>query len=469
MIWLDAVEQGQAIRRAEMSSVELVDEYLDRIARLDPLLRSYVTVDAEGALAAAKRADNQVATQDAVLGPLHGVPISVKDVIDVAGLPTTHSSKTLTDNTSSVDDPLVRRFRQAGLVVLGKTNVPEFCTSMTSSELNGVCRNPWDTNRTAGGSSGGAAAALAAGLCSVWHGTDGAGSVRVPAAFCGLVGVKPTRGLVSFGPEIGSPYFGTSVPGVLTRSVRDAAAMLDVMTDPSGLTPNWSPRPAGTYTSNSVGEPGQLRIAVTTTPPFGSVEPECSEAALRVGHVLEGMGHRVVSDTPDWGVILQAVLGPMEVPGAAGLVEAEDYDMVEPRNRPMIRGLASLTVLEHSRWVELARRCSEEFLTFWEDCDVLVSPTSGILAPSVSWAPWDQTPDEHMATFASFPSFAQPFNLSGQPAVSLPLAWSNSGVPIGIQLAGPRLSEVVLLQLSAQLESAMPWSSMHPSDPIDRT
>ncbi len=162
------------------------------------------------------------------LPPFLGVPISIKDVIDAAGLPTTHSSKVLADHMATADDPLVERLRHAGFVVLGKSNVPEFCTSMTSSELNGICRNPWDTDRTPGGSSGGAAAGLAAALCAVAHGTDGAGSVRVPASFCGLVGVKPTRGLVGFGPERGNAYYQTSVDGILSHSVRDAAGLLDV-------------------------------------------------------------------------------------------------------------------------------------------------------------------------------------------------------------------------------------------------
>jgi amidase len=462
MTWLDAIEQAEAIRRKEVSSLELTSEYLERIDRLDPSLRSFVAVDTDTALAAAAEADVQVLNHQEGAGPLLGVPISVKDVIDVAGLVTTHSSKAMVKNVARADDPLVQRFRKAGLVVLGKTNVPEFCTSMTDSELNGICRNPWDLDRTPGGSSGGAAAALAAGLCSVSHGTDGAGSVRIPAAFCGVVGLKLTRGLISFGPEIGPAYFGTSGPGVLTHSVRDAAAMLDVMVGNAQSAPAWSPGATHSYGAESMQHPERLRIAVSTIPPFGTIESECAEVAVSIGRVLEGLGHHVESATPNWGVILQAAFGPMEVPGASALVGPECYDLVEPRNRPMIERLAALTVTEHAQWMELTRKSSLEFLTFWDHYDVLVSPTSGIVAPLVGWAPWDQTPDDHMATFASFPSFAQPFNLSGQPALSLPLGWSETGLPIGVQLAGRRLSEVTLLQLAVQLESALPWSTMHP-------
>jgi amidase len=466
MIWLDALKQAQSIRRREASSVDLVREYLERIDRIDPALHSYVTVDAAGALEAAEEADRRIAENPPNVGPLHGVAISIKDVIDVAGLPTTHSSKAFADNLKSADDPLVRRFREAGLVIIGKTNIPEFCTSMTSSDLNGICRNPWDPERTPGGSSGGAAAGLAAGLCSIAHGTDGAGSTRVPAAFCGLVGLKPTRGLVSFGPEEGKAYFGTSEPGVIARSVRDAGAMLDVMVGTGHPLSAWSPRPTDSYLAQADAECDHLRIAVTTSPPFGSVESECADAAVRVGAVLESLGHHVVSGTPDWGVILQAALLPAEVPGAAGSVRPDHYELLEPRNRPIAERLAELTVVEHAKMVDLTRRCSTEFLAFWEDVDVLVSPTAGMLAPSVSWAPWEQTTAEHMTTFGTFPNFAQPFNLSGQPALSLPLAWSSSGLPIGVQLAGRRLREVDLLRLAAQLEAALPWSSEHPGPPI---
>ena len=358
MIWWDALKQAQSIRRREASSVDLVREYLERIDRLDPALRSYVTVDAAGALEAAQEADRRIVEEPTAVGPLHGVTVSVKDVIDVAGLPTTHSSKAFAGNVTNADDPLVRRFRQAGIVVIGKTNIPEFCTSMTSSELNGICRNPWDPERTPGGSSGGAAAAMAAGLCSIAHGTDGAGSTRVPAAFCGLVGLKPTRGLVSFGPEVGKSYFGTSEPGVIARSVRDAAAMLDVMVGAGDPRSAWSPRPTDSYLEEAMTECRQLRIAVTTTPPFGSTETECANAALHVGQVLEGLGHHVVSDTPDWGIILQAALIPSEVPGPSAMVSPERYELLEPRNRPVAERLASLTVAEHAQLVDLTRRCS---------------------------------------------------------------------------------------------------------------
>jgi amidase len=447
----DATAQASALRDGSVSSLELTTAYLDRIAALDDVLRSYVTVDRDGALAQAKAADQRRRAGGDNLPPFLGVTLSIKDVEDVAGLPTTHSCRALAGNVAAADSPIVRRFREAGFVIVGKTNVPEFCTTMTSSELNGICRNPWDLDRTPGGSSGGAGAALAAGLCAASHGTDGAGSVRGPAAFCGLVGIKPSRGLIDFGSEEGPAFFGTTVNGVLTRSVRDTAALLDVMTGNVG-------GPAVPEQAD-----GPLRIAVTTAPPMGVVEPECAQAAERVGALLSSLGHPVEAATPDWNAIMAVAAGPMEVPGAAGLLEPSQFDLVEPRNRPMIEGLAGRTVVEHARWVEQVRAASRAFQEFWRRYDVLVSPTMGVVPPPLTWAPWDQNPEDHMMTFAAFPSFAQPFNLSGQPAISLPIGWSESGLPIGIQLAGRLRDEATLLRLSYQLESALPWRDRVPS------
>jgi amidase len=461
MVWADATAQAAAIRAGDASATELVSEYLDRIERYDDELRSYVAVDIERACADARRADDLV-RRGTALPPFPGVAISVKDVIDVEGLATTHSCKALVDNVAAADSPLVARLRRAGFLVLGKTNVPEFCTSMTDSELNGVCRNPWDPNRTPSGSSGGAGAALAAGLCAVAHGTDGAGSVRGPAAFCGLVGTKPTRGLVSFGPEAGNAYYQTSVDGVLSRSVRDAASLLDVFAGWHETGPWWPGRPAGAVVDAVGQDPGALRIAVTVAAPMGEVDPECADATRRAAELLAELGHRVEEATPRWDVILAAALGPMSVPGPAGLVGTDQLEQVEPRNRPLIERGAAATLVEHAAWVEQCRAATREFLRFWSDVDVLVSPTVGMVPPPVEWAPWDQTPEEHMATFMTFPNFAQPLNLSGQPALSLPLGWSRDGLPIGIQVAGRPFEEATLFRLAAQLEATAPWSDRRP-------
>lgn len=460
-IWTDAVGQAEAIRTAEVAATELVDAYLERIERIDPILRAFVSLDAERARAEARAVDDAVARRDVSrLGPFSGVTITIKDVLDVTGLPTTHSCKVLADNIAIEDSPQVARLRDAGFIVLGKTNVPEFCTSMTSSELNGTCRNPWDLDRTPAGSSGGAAAALAAGLCAVAHGTDGAGSVRVPAAYCGLVGTKPTRGRIAFGPELGHAYYGTSVDGILSRSVRDAATALDVLEGWHDGRPALS-RPFEAF-GDGLCEPKPLRIAVTTESPFGEVHDEPAQAARATADLLESLGHHVTERTPHWSIILEAAFGPMSAPGPGLLVAAEDVDRVEPRNRWLVEASHRLTVVEHARYAELVRARSREFLQFWDDVDVLVSPTAGMLPPSVDWAPWNQSREDHMATFATFANFAHPFNLSGQPALSLPLAWSAGGLPIGVQLAGRRNEEATLFNLAFQLERVAPWADRRP-------
>jgi amidase len=461
-IWADAVAQAAAIRRRDITAQEILGEYLDRIDRYDAELRAYVAVDADRAMADAERADALVRSGADSLPPFLGVTISLKDVVDVAGSATTHSSKALVDNVPAADGPLAARLRRAGFILLGKTNVPEFCTSMTTSELNGICRNPWDPGRTPSGSSGGAGAALAAGLCAVAHGTDGAGSVRGPAAWCGLVGTKPTRGLISFGPELDNPYYGTTVDGVLSRTVRDAAASLDVFTGWYETGPWWPGRPVAALGAAAGADPGRVRVAVTTSFPFGAVDEECATATRETAMVLEQLGHEVVEATPRWDVILSAAAGPMDVPGPAGLVPLDRLQLVEPRNRPLVERGAVATLVEHARWVEQCRAAAQEYLEFWSDVDILVTPTLGMLAPSVDWAPWDQTPEEHLATFMTLANFAQPANLSGQPAISLPLAWSGSGLPIGVQCTGRPFDEATLFQVGTQLETAMPWADRHP-------
>jgi Asp-tRNA(Asn)/Glu-tRNA(Gln) amidotransferase A subunit family amidase len=449
LLALDAVGQAEAIRAGEVSALELTDAHLERIDRVNETLRAFVALDVEGARAAARAVD-----AGEVGGSLAGVTFSIKDVDDVAGLPTTHSCAPLADNVADTDGPVVHRFRAGGLVILGKTNVPENCTSFTTSRLHGVCRNPWDPTRTPGGSSGGAGAAVAAGLCAAAHGTDGAGSVRVPAAFCGLVGLKVTRGLVHFGPLEGSAYFGTSGPGVLSRSVRDAAVLLDLLAPPGPWTPA-RPRPFADEVGQEV---GGLRIGLCPAAPWGELDEETAAAAVAAGQTLESLGHHVEEVRPAWEVLFMTLGGPMEVPGIAGRVALADAPRLEPRNQPLLQRLAALTVVEHAQWVESVRAATKEFVRLWDDIDVLVTSTAGWLPPDAEWAPWDLTDEEHRAHFAQFPMPAQPFNITGQPAISVPMAWSAQGLPIGIQLAGRHLEEAGLLRLAAQVEQACPWA-----------
>jgi amidase len=452
VIWRDALGQAEAIRSGEVSAAELLAAYLERIDALDGVLRAYVTVDREGAQAEATKIDAHRRAEPASLPAFAGIPISIKDTDDVAGMPTTHSCSVLAGRTATEDAPIVSRFRQAGTIILGKSNLPEFCSSITNSRLNGSCRNPWDLSRTAGGSSGGAGAALAGGLCAMSHGTDGGGSVRTPASWCGVVGIKPTRGLVTFGPELDHPSYGTSSHGILTRSIRDMAAMLDVIA-PQG---SWTPSRPHSFADEILRPPEQLRIGLCTSYPAGEVQPEVAAAIEHAGQLAEDLGHLVEWAHPTWETMLSAMV-PMAAPGVANLVDISDIDRLEPRNQAMLRYELELTVLDHYRMIERTRAARLEFLKLWSDLDVLITPVAGIVAPPVEWAWWDQTPEEHRRRFAEYANFAHPINLSGQPALSLPLAWTEAGLPIGVQLVGRPLEEALILRLSAQFEQASPW------------
>ena len=291
-----------------------------------------MSLDTERRVADAGAADKHAVSRGARdLPPFLGVTISVKDVIDVAGLPTTESSKALTSHVAAADAPLVQRLRDAGFIVLGKTNVPEFCSSMTSSELNGICRNPWDPERTPAGS---VAAQLPRSRPRCPRSRTGPTvrdrcGYRRRSAACRN---QADRGFVSFGPGRGNPYYVTSVDGILSRTVRDAAALLDVFAGAYG------PRHVVAGTSDvdverrmAREEPGSLRIAVSTTPPMGETEPESTRATAGVADVLTSLGHQVEERTPDWNAILVAALGPMNVPGPAGTVGLDQLDLVEGR------------------------------------------------------------------------------------------------------------------------------------------
>jgi amidase len=280
-----ALEQAELIRRRELSSEELVRLYLERIEALDPQLNAFVTVCAEQALAEARSPRP---------GPFSGVPLPIKDLTDTQGIRTTRSSRAFAEDVPDFDAAVVGRLRGAGFVVLGKTNTPEFgLIPLTHSELNGTCRNPWDISRTPGGSSGGAAAAVAAGLAPAAHGSDGGGSIRIPASCCGLYGLKPSRGRVSPAPY--GDLYGLSSSGSITRTVADTAALLDVIAGNEPGDPYLCPPPARPFLDEVGAEPGRLRIAVTTTPPLDTeVDPICATAAREAAELLASLGHEVV-------------------------------------------------------------------------------------------------------------------------------------------------------------------------------
>lgn len=466
-----AVELAGAIRRKEVSPVEVADSYLERMDELDPGLNAFChRADHDVRKAASAAADAVVKASSAEdLPPFHGVPLPIKDFLDVAGWPTTHGSAGAGREPAATSDPVVRRFVDAGFVLLGKTTTSEFGTvSFTESEALGISRNPWDPGRTPGGSSSGAGVAVAAGMAPIAHAADGGGSIRVPASCTGLVGLKPTRGLVT-NATVDSEGLATN--GVLTRSVADTAAALDVLArhDPAAW---WSPpTPRRSFTdAMTTAPPKGLRIGVLLTPPVDgiSVDPACVAAVDMTLRALESAGHHIVDaplPLPPTDELIAAFTTIWNVGGAG--VPLANPDRVEPHNRALreaARAIDSWAYAEAVKRTErLSRRIVEAFVTSF---DLLVTPTMACLPPPVGF--WRTGIDDDPLTplLKSYPLavFTSLFNVTGQPAISVPLHHDEAtGLPVGVQLVAAPWREDLLLQVSRTLELAHPWADRRPA------
>ena len=452
LAFLTATEQADLVRRGEVSPAELVELYLGRIERLDPELNAFVTVCGDEARAAA---DGELPD-----GPFRGVPLPIKDLNETAGIRTTFSSRAFADYVPDLDAAVVRRLKEAGFVVIGKTNTPELgLTAVTESELNGPCRNPWDTSRTPGGSSGGAAAAVAAGLAPAAQGSDGGGSIRIPASCCGLFGIKPARGRVSPAPYGGLEGFSTAGP--LTRTVADAAALLDVMAGYETGDPWWAPPPGRPFADEVGAEPGRLEVALTTSPPIDApVAPECVEAAHDAAGLLDELGHSVEEATPPWRDF-ELFGGFMRVWQVMAALHDRPVELFEPETRALIAAASQLNAVDYVQATAGLRAASRRIVAFLDDYDLLLTPTLA-QAPVPIGALEDDDPWVQFANAGRFTPFTQVANITGLPAVSLPLHWNGDGLPIGVQLIGRPADEATLFRVSAQLEQARPWRDRRP-------
>jgi amidase len=458
LAFLPATEQAASIRRREISSVELVELYLDRIDRVDTELNAFVTLRPDEALAEARAAD--ASTSDA---PFHGVPIAVKDLTATRGIRTTYSCRAYTDHVPDFDTAVVRRLREAGFVILGKTNTPEFgTTAFTESELNGATRNPWSPERTPGGSSGGAAAALAAGLLPIAHGSDGGGSIRIPASCCGLFGLKPSRGRVSAAPFGSLEGLSTAAP--LSRTVLDAAALLDVMAGYEPGDPWWAPPPERPFAEEVGATPGRLKIAVTSRSPVDTpVDPECSGALASAAALLAELGHDLVDESPPWedtdlGLTFITIwqVGP-------ALQPVDDLSLLTPLNRELVESARSTSAAEYGRTVARLQAYARRVVAFWEEVDVVLTPTLALPPVRIGWQEAAGGGVEQLLRNLEFTPFTAVANVTGLPAMSLPLHWNGEGLPIGVQAVGPPAGDALLLRLAAQLEAARPWADRRPA------
>jgi amidase len=458
LAFLPATEQARLVRSREVSSVELVELYLDRIAQLDPELNAFVTLRPEEALAEAREADSSPAE-----APFHGVPIGVKDLTATKGIRTTYSCRAFADHVPDFDTAVARRLREAGFVTLGKTNTPEFgTTAFTESELNGATRNPWSPERTPGGSSGGAATALAAGLLPVAHGSDGGGSIRIPASCCGLFGLKPARGRVSTAP-FGS-LEGLSTSGPLSRSVLDAAALLDVLAGYEPGDPWWAPPPERPFAEEVGTPPERLRVAVTATPVFETpVDRECLDALGAAAKLLSELGHEVVEATPPWAGerdLATTFLVVWQVGPA--LLPVEDLSLLTPLNRELVESARATSAAEYGRTVATLHALARRVVAFWEDVDVVLTPTLALPPVPIGWQDAVEGAVEQLLRNTTFTPFTAIANLTGLPAMSLPLHWTPDGLPVGVHAIGPPAGEAVLIRLAAQVEAARPWAERRP-------
>lgn len=473
--WLDATAQAELVRTRQVKPVELVEAAIRRVETLNPRINAVITQRFERAL-------SEAGSPNLPEGPFRGVPFLMKDLgCHSAGDPYYEGSRFVRDAgwIAKEDTYLAQKFRQAGFVLIGKTNTPEFGSLPTTEPVAfGPTCNPWDPGRSAGGSSGGSAAAVASGLVPMAHGNDGGGSIRIPASECGIVGLKPTRGRVSWGPEFGELWQGLAVEFVLTRTVRDTAALLDAVSGPMPGDPYFAPPPARPFASEVDAPPGRLRVGFMSRAPAGMVDvhPDCVAAVRQTARLLEGLGHHVEESYPSALDQAQEWMDPVWVVVAgsmAGLfslwekrigraIRPED---VEPHNWMMVEMGRSLTALQYLQAVGALQVAMRRIAAWWsrEGFDLLVTPT--IAEPPPPLGEFVSTPAEPMAAARRVEKilpFTPAFNVTGQPAMSLPLYWNCSNLPIGVQLVAAYGREDVLIRVASQLEQARPWSGRRP-------
>lgn len=468
---LDATAQADLVRSGEVTPAELVQAAVDRARAVDGELNSIIHPRFEEAVAEA---------DGAPAGPFRGVPFVLKDLDGVAaGQPAHLGTRFLKDRgyVADTDSTLTARFRDAGLVVIGRTNTPELgLVTTTEPVAYGPTRNPWDLGRSTGGSSGGSAAAVAAGIVPMGHAGDGGGSIRIPASECGLVGLKPSRGRITVGPEAGESWAGLVARLAVTRSVRDTAALLDAVAGPGVGDPNWAPPPARPYVDELRGEPGSLRIGWTAESFDGSIEvdPQVRAATEATATLLEQLGHRVEAAGPsfDTGAALEHFLPAYsswvarELDHLAELVgEPVPEDGVEPGTWAIAEAGRATTAAQYLAAIDGLHRLARGAVAWWlvDGFDLLLTPTIPELPPTLGqFGSTKEDPLNGLFRAAIPAHFVAPFNMTGQPAISLPLHVSDEGLPMGVQLVAAPTREDHLIAVAAQLEQAVPWAERRP-------
>jgi amidase len=458
-----ALELAGALRRGELSATELLDQCLAAVDERNPQLNAVIWRNDEEARAAAAEADRRLAAGEEA--PFLGVPLPIKDLTPVAGWPVTFGSWGASDAPSQESELVVDAFARAGFVLCGRTNTPEFGPITVAENLRyGITRNPWDSERSSGGSSGGAAAAVAGGMFPIAHANDGGGSIRIPAAYCGLVGLKPSRGRV---PRLAQSWLGAVVEGVVSRDVADSAVVLDAISGPDPAAWYNAPAPSRPFAQETDTPPGTLRIGLMAQAPLGiPTDDACIEAARSAAAALEDLGHSV--EEVEVPTISEEMVPPFIALTQGSLADYEgvDWSAVEPHIAHQRRAAGELSAYDYAlaaRALELLSR--REVVRWGRDFDLLLTPTSAILPPQAGAVLEAQhaAPDQPVPDVIASVAFTAFGNVTGLPAVSLPLHWTAAEVPVGVQLTAGPWQEAILISLAAQLEQAMPWAERRPS------
>ncbi len=462
LCWVSATELAALIRRRKVSPVEVIDSVLDRIARLNPQLNAFVTVTADEARKAARAAERALGRQRSTLGPLHGVPFSVKDLVITKGVRTTFGTRLFADHVPTEDAPMVARLKAAGAIMVGKTNTPTFgWLGATHNLLFGATRNPWALDRTPGGSSGGASAAVAGGLGPLGVGTDGGGSIRIPASFAGIFGHKPSYGRIPTYPASGA--WSLSHIGPMTRTVADAALMMQVCAGPDERDPYSLPRDGVDYVRAIRGGVKGLRVAYAEDlGNLSAVDPEVRQAAARAARAFRELGCRVEVVAPRWPSPGECWFEIFCGGVATRLLPYRDRkDDIEPGLQAIIDATAAAPP---SRYVQ----AWFDRLAWWQHPRAFFERYDLLLTPTVACPPFALGLD-HPSAVAGKPvapygwlPYTYPFNLTGQPAASVPCGFTRDGLPIGLQIVGRRFDDATVLRAAAAFERARPWANARP-------
>ncbi|HLW15823.1 MAG TPA: amidase [Actinomycetota bacterium] len=455
---LSALELASLLASRHLSPVELIDATYARIDKLNPAVNAFAWLRHDAALEDARAAEKRFAGGDA--RPLEGIPFTAKDLAAIADGPTNEGSRAFEGRRLGVDAGVIARLRAAGAILIGSTTASEFGNRPTTeSALFGATRNPWNLERTSGGSSGGAAVAAALGIAPLNHASDGGGSIRIPAACCGVYGIKPARARITLGPLLGEDWGGLDVAGPITRTVADAALFLDETSGPAPGDPYWAAPPLKSFLS-AVDERAPSTIAVAYERDGETVDPECIAKVEETAALLRALGHTVTEAQPDLLPLEQPYLVVSTIGIGVLDLTPRQLDLLEPRTRVIFDAAREMKAVEYVRALNDMHLQARTVAAFFEEYDGLLTPTFSRPAPPIG----EIGKDIHGAwnDYRNWLCWTWPFNVTGQPAASVPAGFSSEGLPIGVQVVGRAADERTVLSLSAQLERARPWIDHRP-------